>query len=217
MQHALEETTFSFSTSAPQPDRRRHGRHLTILRVGALIIDGRRELCLIRNISGGGLMAHVYSDIPVGQRAAVELKGDSSIWGVVAWVDEANIGITFDQPIDVEEILAVQTESARGWRPRLPRVEVDRLATMRIGARTYAVSTCDISQGGVKVETDQAFQPGEEVVLTPERFRSIQGVVRWYHGGVCGISFNQVIPFHELMRWLRGDEEQRMRRAGGSA
>jgi hypothetical protein len=201
----MEETTFSFSTSAPQPDRRRHGRHLTILRVGALIVDGQRELCLIRNISAGGLMAHVYSEFPVGQRLKVELKGDQAVWGEIAWVDEANIGITFDELIDVEEILAVQSVAANGWRPRLPRVEVDRLATVRVGARTYAVNTCDISQGGVKVEIDQALQPGEEAVFMPEHFRPVPGVVRWCHAGLAGISFNQVIPFHDLMRWLRDD------------
>jgi hypothetical protein len=216
MQHVLEETTFSFSTSAPQPDRRRHGRHLTILRVGALIIDGRRELCLIRNISAGGLMAHVYSGIEVDQRLSVELKSDQNVPGRVLWVDEANIGVGFDEPIDVEEILAVQAVSANGWRPRLPRVEVDRLGTLRAGARTFAVSTCDISQGGVKVEIDQPLQPGEEVVFTPEKFRPVQGVVRWYHGGVCGISFNQVIPFHELMRWLRDDADNPQSAAGNA-
>lgn len=216
MQHVLEETTFSFSTSAPQPDRRRHGRHLTILRVGALIIDGQRELCLIRNISAGGLMAHVYSRIEVGQRLAVELKGDQAVTGQVAWVDEANIGITFDELVDVEEILAIQSVAANGWRPRMPRVEVDRLATLRVGARTYAVTTCDISQGGVKVEIDQALQPGEDVVFTPERFRPVQGTVRWSEGGLCGISFNQVIPFHDLMRWLR-DDAIAARSVGGHA
>jgi hypothetical protein len=216
MQHVLEETTFSFSTSAPQPDRRRHGRHLTILRVGALIIDGRRELCLIRNISAGGLMAHVYSRIELEQPLAVELKSDQTVTGRVLWVEDANIGIGFDEPIDLEEMLAVQAVSANGWRPRLPRVEVDRLGTLRAGASTYAVNTCDISQGGVKVEIDQPLQPGADVVFTPEKFRPVQGVVRWYHGGACGISFNQVIPFHELMRWLR-DEADTVRSAAGNA
>jgi hypothetical protein len=208
MHHVLEETTFSFSTSAPQPDRRRTARHLTILRVGALIIDGRRELCLIRNISAGGLMAHVYSPIEHGQRLAVELKSDQTVAGSVIWVEDVNIGVSFDEPIDVEEMLAIQAVSANGWRPRLPRVEVDRLGTVRAGARTYAVSTCDISQGGVKLEIDQPLQPGEDVVFTPERFRPVQGVVRWFHGGTCGISFNQVIPFHDLMRWLRDDTDK---------
>ena len=204
MNEALEETTFSFSTEVPQPDRRRQPRHLTILRVGSLLIDGERELCLIRNISAGGLTAHVYSTRKPGQRVAVELRGEQPVEGSVAWVEGSNIGVTFDDPIDVEEMLAVQTSTLQGWQARLPRVEVDRLATLRIGARTYAVSTRDISQGGVKLEADAVFDPGQEVVFTPERFRPLKGVVRWYHEGLCGVSFNEVIPFHELMRWLRG-------------
>ena len=204
MNEALEETTFSFSKEAPQPDRRRQPRHLTILRVGSLLIDGERELCLIRNISAGGLTAHVYSTRKPGQRVAVELRGEQPVNGSVAWAEGSNIGITFDEPIDVEEMLAVQTSTLQGWQARLPRVEVDRLATLRVGARTFAVSTRDISQGGVKLEADAVFEAGQEVVFTPERFRPLKGVVRWYHEGLCGVSFNEVIPFHELMRWLRG-------------
>jgi hypothetical protein len=202
--NAVEETTFSFSSTAPQPDRRRQSRYLTILRVGTLIVDGRRELCLIRNISAGGLMAHAYSTLPIGRQLSVELKTNQGIAGTVAWVEGANVGISFDEPADVEELLASQSVLENGWRPRLPRVEVDRLATLRLGAATYGVSTRDISQGGVKIETDQPFKEGDEVVLTLDKFRPVHGVVRWYHEGVCGISFNQVIPFHDLMGWLRG-------------
>lgn len=201
---AVEETTFSFSSAAPQPDRRRQARHLTILRVGTLIIDGRRELCLIRNISAGGLMAHIYSSLAIGQQLFVELKTHQSISGTVAWIEGSNVGISFEEAADVEELLATQSVLDNGWRPRLPRVEIDRLATLRLGARTYGVSTRDISQGGVKIETDEPFEAGAEVVLTLDKFRPVHGAVRWYQDGLCGIAFNQVIPFHELMGWLRG-------------
>ncbi len=201
--NAVEETTFSFSSAAPQPDRRKQTRHMTILRVGTLIVDGRRELCLIRNISAGGLMAHVYSQLAIGQALSIELKTNQRINGKITWVEGSNVGIAFSELADVEELLATQS-CENGWRPRLPRVEVDRLATLRLGATTYGVSTRDISQGGVKIETDQPFQVGDEVVLTLDKFRPVHGVVRWYHDGLCGIAFNQVIPFHELMGWLRG-------------
>jgi hypothetical protein len=202
--NAVEETTFSFSSATPQPDRRRQTRHITILRVGTLIIDGRRELCLIRNISAGGLMAHVYSPLAIGQQLSVELKTNQRISGSVSWIEGSNVGIAFMELADVEELLATQSVLENGWRPRLPRVEVDRLATLRIGAKTYGVSTRDISQGGVKIETDQPFEVDDEVVLTLDKFRPLHGVVRWYHEGLCGIAFNQVIPFHDLMGWLRG-------------
>ena len=204
MKLALEETTYSFSKEAPKPDeRRRDRRHMTILRVGTLIVGGERELCLIRNISAGGLMAHVYSPFALGQEVAVEFKTNQQVKGRISWMKSGNIGISFHEPIDVEEMLAGQNALDGGWRPRLPRVEVDRLGTLRAGARTFWVSTKDISQGGVKLECDQPLEAGRDVVLTLEGFRPVAGVIRWAADGQCGISFNQVVPFGELMGWLR--------------
>jgi hypothetical protein len=204
-ENAFEETIFSFSSEAPQPtERRRDSRHMTILRVGTLLVDGRRELCLIRNISAGGLMAHAYSTFTIGQRVAVELKTNQQTPGAISWISGQNIGIGFDDQIDVEDMLASQSVLDNGWRPRLPRVEVDRLGTLRAGAITHVVNTRDISQGGVKLELDAVLEAGDEVVISLEKLRPIPAVVRWCHGGACGVAFNQVVPFRELMDWLRG-------------
>jgi hypothetical protein len=183
-------------------DRRRDIRHLTILRVGAVVVADRRELCLVRNISAGGLMAIVYTPIETGERLAIELKTNHQIPGTVTWARDSTVGVAFDEKIDVAEVLSHAAMLDNGWRPRMPRVPVDRMATLRAGARTYWVSTRDISQGGVKVEADQALDIGGETVVTLENFRPIPGVVRWRKDNVVGISFNQVIPFHELGRWL---------------
>jgi len=199
-----EETIFSFSEKPPRPiERRQRTRHLTILRVGVLIGPAGRELCLIRNISAGGLMAHVYSCHVPGEAVAVELRTDEPVPGRTLWADESNIGIQFDAPIDVEAMLAGNNPLENGWQQRMPRVEIDRLATVRAGARLYGVNTCDISQGGVKIETDEPLAAGEEVVITMDRFRPVAGLVRWSQEGLSGIAFNQVIPFRELMGWLR--------------
>ena len=194
--------------AARAADRRRDIRHLTILRVGAVIVGERRELCLVRNISAGGLMAIVYTPIEKGERIAVELKTNHQIPGTVTWVRDATIGLAFDEKIDVAEVLSSAAMLDNGWRPRMPRVPVDRMATLRAGARTYWVSTRDISQGGVKVEADQPIEIGGETVVTLENFRPITGVVRWRKDNVVGISFNQVIPFHELGRWLTKQQQK---------
>src|SRR3712207_4374836 len=74
-QMPLEDTSFSFSTVAPAPpDRRRSTRHMRILRVGTLVLGSKRELCLIRNISAGGMMAHVYSPVALDQEVSIALK-----------------------------------------------------------------------------------------------------------------------------------------------
>lgn len=204
--YTVEETTFSLSNDAPSRPADEQGppRNLTILRVGCLVVEGRRELCLFRSISAGGLKAHAYSPLDEGQRVSVELKTDQQIDGHVSWVNGGNIGIAFDELIDVEGMLAADS-AENGWKNRMPRVEVDRLATLRHGAQTYGVNTCDISQGGVKLETDRAFEAGDEVVISLEKYSPLQGVVRWYRGGQCGISFNHIVPFRDLMVWLRQD------------
>ena len=203
-ENQILETSFSFSDQVPAPPERRDGeRYVTILRVGVLVIDGRRELCLIRNISAGGLMAHVYSPVQPGQSVTVELKSNQQIEGKVEWVRDADAGIAFDIKVDVSQLLSNPQVLDNGWRPRLPRVEIDRLATVRVGARTYWVHTRDVSQGGVKIDTDQPLEVGTEVVITLEKFRPLAGTVRWQKGRACGISFNDLLPFEELIGWLK--------------
>lgn len=187
----------------PDSGRDSLARRLTTLRVGIITIAGVRELCLIRNISAGGLRAHVYSHPSVGDRICVELKTDQQTHGTISWARDGDIGIQFDEKINVEELLASHLAQDGGRRPRMPRIEVDRLGELRIGARLYPVNTCDMSQGGVRIEIDHPLEVGEAVVLSLHRFRPVDGTVRWFKENMGGIAFNQVIPFHELMRWLR--------------
>lgn len=200
----IVETSFSTSGEVPQPPERRQGeRVVTILRVGALIVDGQRELCLIRNMSAGGLLAHVYSRVETGQRVTVELKTHQQIDGRVVWVKDENAGIEFDMPVDITAMLANPPVLDNGWKPRMPRVEVDRVASLRIGAATHWVQIRDISQGGVKIAWDQPIEVDTPVVITPENYGPVPGTVRWNGQGFCGISFNQLIPFDQLVKWLK--------------
>lgn len=212
LEDRVVETGFSFSTDVPQPPERRSSeRHIKILRVGTIVVAGHRELCLIRNISAGGVMAHVYSQLMPGQHVSIELKTSQAVTGRVVWTRGGNAGIQFDAPVDVAELLASPQGVENGWRPRTPRVEIDRMATLRAGARTYWVHARDISQSGVKLETDDAGGTrteaapgvGEEVVVTLDGFRPLPGVVRWAAAGRFGVSFNQLIPFADLIDWLK--------------
>ncbi len=198
------ETGFSFSHAVPAPpERRQNERHIRILRVGTLIVDGRRELCLIRDISAGGLRAHIYSKLTDGARVAIELKCREPVTGQVVWVSGSNVGVKFDTVIEVAELLAHPAVKDGGWQPRTPRVEIDRMATLREGGRTHWVHARDISQRGIRVETEHLPPANSEVVVALDGLRPLPGIVRWSDGKSAGIAFNDVVPFTDLVDWLK--------------
>jgi len=182
-------------------ERRGDQRHLTILRVGKMIAGGVQELCLIRNISSGGLKARVYTPKAVGQTVIVELKSNQEIAGTVQWIAGNDIGIRFHERIDVEAMLA-NDELTGGMRPRPPRLHLSTLAILRLRSELWGIGICDISQRGAKIEIDQTLAVGDEVVIVVGDFRPLNAVVRWCRGGVAGVEFKQMIPYGELSEWL---------------
>jgi len=66
-EQAVETTLYSLAPLPPcLPERRNDERHMSLLRVGSLVIGDRRELCLIRNVSVGGMLIRAYSAIEPG-------------------------------------------------------------------------------------------------------------------------------------------------------
>lgn len=204
----VETTLYSLSGELPQPDDRREGeRHLTLFRVGTMLVGDRRELCLIKNISAGGAMLRLYTGgIELGCSLTVELKCGQPLKGTVAWVREPNVGLEFDQPVDVLNMLS---QNEDGPRPRMPRIETSAFVTIREGASIFRGRACDISQGGVKIESPVIFARNAEVVVTLPGLPPQPGVVRWTDEGFAGITFNRLLSLPDLIEWLQSQRGQR--------
>jgi hypothetical protein len=209
----VETTLYSLQDSPPElPDRRSGERHLSLLRVGSLTIDGRRELCLIKNVSAGGMLIRPYCTIPEGARLTIELKQGDPIDGTARWMKDGCVGVTFDQRIDVVELLAACSEE--GQRPRMPRVEIDSLAWVRDGATVHRARAVNISQGGLRIEQCRVqIAPGTEVTVSIHGLMPLPGTVRWNEGDACGITFARVLALPQLVTWLQ-DQRDRLRAAG---
>ena len=202
----VDTTAYSLSSKPPSPPERRDGdRHLTLFRVGAMTIDGRRELCLIKNISEGGMMIRPYCDLPVGTQLTIELKTGFSVPCTVAWVRDAAVGVEFEVAVDVVEILS---NSQDGPRPRMPRIEVNCFATVRDGGMVYRMRVQDVSQGGVKLETAVVLAKGADLVVSLPGLDTQPGCVRWTDGGQLGVTFNRLLPLADLVAWLQAMREQ---------
>ncbi|HZU50917.1 MAG TPA: PilZ domain-containing protein [Sphingomicrobium sp.] len=201
----LETTHYSLSVAAPErPERRQDERYVSLLRVGALVIGDRRELCLIRNISAGGMMIRPYSPIASGARVSIELKHGEPVSGVAQWSEKGLVGISFDQQIDV---LALLTPPDDGPRPRMPRIDLSCSASLRCDGDVSRVRVVNISQGGICISSDSNLEINANVVVSLPGLHAAAGVVKWREGDCYGIGFNRVYPVHELMGFLK--EQQR--------
>ena len=203
---SLETTSISLGDDAPSPSDRREGkRHLTLLRVGAMTVDGRRELCLIKNISAGGMQIRPYCALSEGAALIIELKTGMAVPGKVTWIDGANAGIEFDESVDVLDILA---PSDSGPRPRMPRVQIDCYATVRDGAAVHRLRVCDVSQGGVKLEGNVAIDPSSDLAVTLPGLPAQAAALRWSSGGYIGLTFNRLMALPDLVEWLRSIRDE---------
>ena len=201
----VETTLYSLSEAPPEPGNRREGdRYLTLYRVGSITIDGRRELCLIKNLSAGGMMIRCYCAIAIGTPVSIELKCGQPVTGKASWARGQNVGVTFDAPVDVIDILSA---SADGPRPRMPRVEVAGVATVRDGANIYRLPLCDISQGGIKAKGDPMLVHVNDLVVSLPGFEPQPAALRWRQEGHLGLSFNRLVPLSDLVAWLRATRE----------
>lgn len=201
----VEETLYSMSETVPQAAERRDGeRYLTLFRVGTLLVGGERQLCLIKNISAGGMLIRAYSDMTPGTELSVELKQGQHIAGSVSWIEGHSAGIAFAARIDVVDLLSISAEDPR---PRMPRVETRCMATVRIGAQAYGMIAVDISQGGMKVECERTLAIGSDVVITLPGLAPMSGVLRWGSSGCYGIGFNRLLALSEVVDWLKDQRE----------
>ena len=196
----IETTVYSMSAKPPlEENRRADERHMTLFRVGTVVLGDRRELCLVKNISAGGALIRAYCRLEPDTRLLIELKQGQPVSGVVTWIKGSDAGITFDERVDILELLKASED---GPRPRMPRIEVHCVCFVREGAVLHRATLHNISQGGVSVDVPNGLSTGADVTVSLPGMAPQDALVRWSDGNRYGLSFNTVLPLAGLVAWL---------------
>ena len=184
------------------------------MRVGLIRSTDGEEMCLVRNLSAGGLCARLYKRKNPGDVVQIELKSGRLLSGRIAWTRGLEVGVTFHEPIDVEDLLLSRWVSESGQRPRVPRVGVSCPGILRANGRSLSARVHNISPGGARVEVQSELETMCEVVLFLPNMQPITGSVRWSKGGTAGLSFNERLPLDLVAQWV--DLQRRVQRQGAS-
>ena len=183
-------------------ERRTGARHISVLRVARGVWDGRDQLCVVRNISEGGLMFECLHPPAVGQRLAIELRSDKQMEGTVRWARENTVGIELDCPIEVERMLREERGSLLRVRPRAPRFVRRGPLRLIVDGETIAGETADISVTGVSCRVDQPVTRGQPLVVAVGDIGATNALVRWTRGDMAGISFEKPLSWRPFQLWL---------------
>lgn len=185
-----------------EPDRRKEGRHVALLRVGVLHARGDRNLCVVKYISASGLSARAYQKVVIGDEVHIEFKSGGLLGGRVVWARDWNLGIKFPDPIDVEAVLASRWVVEGQRRRNLPRIPLVCDAKLKSGGRSIGACLLDVSQAGARLRADVSKVELGKAELSLAGLQSIPGVIRWTTMDQAGMSFNECLSFEKLACWI---------------
>ena len=198
-----ERSNFEFVQTGglrPRREQRSDKRVVSVFRLAKLIGE-QEELCLIRDISAGGLKAEVFSPKTEGEAVAVDF-GDGQLHAAqVKWTQDDCVGLAFDAKINVARTL-MQVPAPGDRRARRLRLMLEVGAFVLLPRRRVACQVIDVSQGGAKIRTGLRLGVGDRVRLEIDGLGIISGMVRWVRDGHAGIAFPAPLPYRDLARWI---------------
>ncbi len=166
--------------------------------------SGVRHQCEIRKISALG--ATLTSDLApaLGERVMVELATGQRPAGKIAWTDGRELGVRFDDSIDVIALLNRKLVSQTPERRTMPRLEVRCLAHVKCGENFCPAMLRNISSGGLQLEGREMPTVGAYVSIFVEGLSVPSGEVIWSRGDLIGVELLDELSWTSIIPWVRG-------------
>ncbi|HSQ94506.1 MAG TPA: PilZ domain-containing protein [Croceibacterium sp.] len=168
---------------------------------------GATGFCLLRDVSADGLRAKAYTAFAPDEHVRVHFSSDISVSGAIAWSEDGQIGVAFNEIIDVPELLSqFAPGTAMGWASRSQRLPIHCSAHLAANGRTAMVQLLDISQHGIKA-CASFLEPGDELDVKLDGLERRKAVVIWIKSQLAGLKFVRPLGFEDLACWVACQQE----------
>ena len=196
-------TTVVVGDRLPWPDDASTATNQGPFDESAIYHSGVRHRCEIRKISALG--ATLASDLApaLGERVLVELVTGQRPAGKIAWADGSELGVRFDDSIDVVALLNRKLVSQTPERRTMPRLEVRCLAHIKCGENFCPAMLRNISSGGLQLEGRDMPTVGAYVSTFVEGLNVPSGEVIWSKGELIGIELLEELSWTSIIPWVR--------------
>jgi hypothetical protein len=204
MTDAPSVTTVVLGDRLPWPDDVWPADEKGRLDSGAIYIAGARQPCSIRKISALGVT--VSSDLTpaLGDRTSVELESGQRAAGRIAWTGRQELGVRFDDSIDVIALLNRKLVSQSRERRTMPRVEARCVVHIKCGGQFWLGTLRNISARGLQIEGEDLPAVGSYISVLVEGLNIPPGEVVWKRGKLAGIEVMEELSWTSIIPWVRG-------------
>jgi len=169
----------------------------------ALYQSGARQDCVIRKISALG--ATVGSNLvpPLGERVSIEIATGQRPAGKIAWTGRNELGIRFDDCIDIIALLNRKLVSQTPDRRTMPRLEVRCLSHIKCGEHFWPAVLRNISARGLQLEGEELPAIGTYSSVFVEGLNVPAGEVVWKRSNLAGVELFEELSWTSIISWVR--------------
>jgi hypothetical protein len=165
--------------------------------------SGVRQDCEIRKISALGATVGSSLAPALGDRVAIELATGQRPAGKIAWARRGELGVRFEDSIDVVALLNRKLVSQTPERRTMPRIEVRCIAHLKCGGRFWPTVMRNISSGGLQIEGEELPALGTFVSVFVEGLNIPSGEILWKQGKIAGIELFEELSWTSIIPWVR--------------
>lgn len=197
-------TPVSAADESETSDRRKFPRSRSIYRPAVLNLEDFATFCMIRDLSPYGVMVETSANLHLRDVVEVGFSEDELAAGTVAWVNGNRVGVVFDRPVDIVQLMT-GSASQDVFAPvpvRAPRLSVACDAVITDGPIMSRLPVRNLSIKGLKVR-GTGLRVGTEVSVEIEHLPKKIAVVRWLGRQETGIEFLIPFTYEEIAAWTR--------------
>jgi hypothetical protein len=173
------------------------------LDASAIYRSGIREACEIRKISALGVTLASNIAPALGEQVAVELATGQRPGGKVAWTRQGELGVRFDDSIDIIALLNRKLVSQTPERRSMPRLEISHVVHIKSGTNMWPAMLRNISAHGLQVEGIELPDAGSYVSVFVEGLNIPPGEVIWRRDRLAGIEVIEELSWTSIIPWVR--------------
>lgn len=202
MTEASSVTTLVVGDHLPWPDEWTPGADKGPFDSAIISIGRNRYPCSVRKISALGLTAITELAPAMGEPVSVELVTGQRP-GKVAWSKANELGVRFDDSIDVIALLNRKLVSQAPERRTMPRLEVRCPVHLKCGGQFFPAVLRNISAKGLQIEGEELPSNGVYLSAFVEGLNMPAGEVVWRRGNLAGVELLEELSWTSIIPWVR--------------